>query len=145
MKKIIIAILVLVIVASCSPQKRLTRLINRHPELSRTDTMTLRDTIRTRTIQADTVFLWSQLNRTDTVTLEKDRLKIQLIKKTDSLQIESKCEGDTIFFETKIPVEKVVNVSAKKVKDWIAYFSYGFALGTCVVFFLTIFFSWKFK
>lgn len=145
MNRLIIILAASLVLGACSPQKRLNRLIDRHPELVRTDTITFRDTVRTMTIQADTIIMWSQLNRTDTVTILKERLTVRFIRQNDSLQVKGECLGDTIYIEKKIPVETVVKVSNKKRRDWLPYFSYGFALGACVVFFLTIFLSFKFR
>jgi len=57
---------------SCSPQKRLHRLVKKHPELTRVDTIKIQDTIIVPGIKTDTVFSSSLLN--DTVTITKENL-----------------------------------------------------------------------
>lgn len=56
MKKILIAIILGLSLASCSPQMRLNRLITRHPELiTATDTITLADTVVPELFTLDTL------------------------------------------------------------------------------------------
>ncbi|MBE0647549.1 MAG: hypothetical protein IH596_07190 [Bacteroidales bacterium] len=90
---------------SCSPQSRLQHLISRHPELRLPDTLIVRDTLITPGIQADTTLHIEQLS--DTVILEKERLQVRLLRKTDTLWVEGTCNPDTIYYEKQIPVEKI--------------------------------------
>lgn len=92
---------------ACSPAKRFTRLIEKHPELIKTDTITQIDTLRLEIpkTEVDTVFKTNQLH--DTVYIEKERLKIKMYTVHDSIYVDAEC--DTIFIEkiieTKIPVK----------------------------------------
>jgi hypothetical protein len=60
---------------SCSPQKRLNRLVKKHPELVKIDTITVRDTIRdtinvtTELVKVDTIFSLNEIHDTITITL----------------------------------------------------------------------------
>lgn len=92
--------------AACSPQKRLERLIKKHPELVQKDTVLVRDTIYTTDIHTDTIFF--SIKKIDTFYLEKEKLKIQIIKKYDTLKVSADVKRDTVFLEKKIPVEKLV-------------------------------------
>lgn len=92
--------------AACSPQKRLDRLIKKHPELVQKDTVFIKDTIYTQEIKTDTVFF--SFKKVDTFYLEKEKLKIQIIKQYDTLKVTANVRQDTIFVEKKIPVEKLV-------------------------------------
>jgi len=90
---------------SCSPAKRLDRLVSRHPELRLPDTLIVRDTLISPAVQADTLLHLEQLN--DTVILEKERLQVKLLRKLDTLWVEGTCNPDTIYYEKQIPVEKI--------------------------------------
>ena len=90
---------------SCSPAKRLDRLVSRHPELKQADTITIRDTLISPGIRADTTLHLDQLY--DTVVLEKERLQVKLLRMTDTLRVEGTCNPDTIFYEKQIPIEKI--------------------------------------
>ncbi len=74
---------------SCSPQKRLNRLLKKHPELSVTKDTTFRDTIWLNNTQIDTVFNSS----VDTVILKNDSIKITYIKVKDKIYL----KGETIL------------------------------------------------
>jgi hypothetical protein len=95
---------------SCSPQKRLNRIIKNHPELIRTDTIIVRDTIRdtvniaTDLTRIDTVFSFSQVF--DTITITKDNLTVRYYHDTvyDKIYISGEC--DTLWIE--VPFEKIV-------------------------------------
>jgi len=96
----------IIIFIACSPQKKLERLIKKHPELVQKDTIIVRDTVYTKDIHTDTVFF--SFKKTDTFYLEKEKLKIQIIKKYDTLKVSADVKRDTVFLEKKIPVEKLV-------------------------------------
>ena len=112
---------------ACSPQKRLNRLVKKHPELVKTDTITVKDTIRdtinvtTELVKLDTIFSLNEIH--DTITITKDNLTIRYYHDTihDSIYISGQC--DTIF--VKVPYEKIVEykvpcdkVIVKKGIDW---------------------------
>ena len=90
---------------SCSPQSRLDRLVSRHPELKQADTITIRDTLISPGIRADTTLHLDQLY--DTVVLEKERLQVKLHRTTDTLWVEGTCRPDTLIVEKQIPIEKI--------------------------------------
>ena len=100
-------ILIVLILSSCSPIKRHSRLVRKYPFVHTTDSVKLIDTIRltTNKVVSDTVVHESLLF--DTIVLTKDNLSVQVLKIRDSIYIEGKC--DTIFIdkviERKIPVK----------------------------------------
>lgn len=103
-------IFLIALLFSCSPQKRLNRLIKKHPELVKTDTILVRDTIRdtinvtTDLTRVDTIFSFSQVF--DTITITKDNLTVRYYHDTvyDKVYISGEC--DTIWVE--VPYEKIV-------------------------------------
>ncbi len=112
-------ILSLLILSSCNPfltkelrrknkcNRKLKRVVDKCPELLKKDTAVYvyDTTIITRNSKADTIV---SLNF-DTITLEKDKLRLKLIKTTDTLIINAECLPDTIRIKEyiKVPFEKV--------------------------------------
>lgn len=92
---------------ACSPQKRFTRLVTKHPELLTTDTLIVKDTIRVIVpeVKVDTVVKVNDL--LDTIFIEKEQLKVKVWMKGDDVFIEGKC--DTVYVdkivERRIPVK----------------------------------------
>ena len=91
---------------SCSPKTRFTRLIEKHPELITTDSITIHDTVRVVVpeVKVDTVVKVNDL--LDTIYIEKEQLKVKVWMKGDDVFIEGKC--DTVYIdkiiERRIPV-----------------------------------------
>jgi len=110
-------LLMLITLLSCSPQKKLQRLIKKHPELAQTDTINVIDTVTYETIKKDTVFsketFYDRLR--DTIIINNDRLTIRQFYHSDSIFIEGECKGDTIISVIPIEVEKLNNVISNKI------------------------------
>lgn len=106
----LIFVILIALLFSCSPQKRLNRLIKKHPELVKIDTIVVRDTIRdtinvtTELVKIDTIFSLNKIH--DTITITKDNLTIRYYHDTvyDNVYISGEC--DTIWIE--VPFEKIV-------------------------------------
>jgi hypothetical protein len=114
-------ILILLILTSCSPIKRHSRLVRKYPFVHTTDSVTLIDTIQLTTdkVVSDTIVHESLLF--DTVIVTKDNLTVKVVKIRDSVYINGEC--DTIFIdkviERKIPVKYY---ETKKFNWWIIGF-----------------------
>ena len=109
-------IILLAISFSCSPQKRLNRLLKKHPELVQTDTIWKTDTVIVEAVKIDTTFKFKH----DTITIVEDRLTVKTFFNyhDSTIYISAKCESDTIIRE--IPVQ-VQTISAKPNTDWNFY------------------------
>lgn len=114
-----ISLIGLLLLSSCSANWHLRRAIKKDPSILIKDTVTVRDTLVSETISTDTLIV-SKPN--DTITIEKERLRIKILRSFDTLRVEGTCIGDTIYFEKKITVEKIVYKS----KTW--YERYWWAL-----------------
>lgn len=127
----LIFVILIALLFSCSPQKKLNRLIKKYPELVKTDTILVRDTIRdtinitTNLTRVDTVFSFSQVF--DTITITKDNLTVRYYHDTvyDKVYISGEC--DTIWVE--VPYEKIVEykipcdkVIVEKAVSWWYWF-----------------------
>ena len=115
MGKLIFYILILSLFVSCSPQYRLHKLVTKHPELTRIDTIKIQDSVFVPGTNLDTVFRSSLLH--DTVTITQEKLQIQLIEINDTIYLNAKVEPDTIVITKEIPVQRIVHI--EPVKWWI--------------------------
>lgn len=106
MKTAIIILSILLI--SCNPSKRFTRLITKYPYLLTQDTVLVRDTITLYIpeVHTDTVVTIKEL--TDTITLTKDRVTVKAwyVPKEKKVYIQGKCDPIYItkIVERKVPV-----------------------------------------
>ena len=129
-------ILILLLLFSCSPKTRFTRLIEKHPYLLTTDTITQIDTVKVEVprVVHDTVInehFFHEISK-DTLILEKERLTVKIFHDTirKYVYIEGECDTMTVerIIERKIPVKYYER------KPW-----YTKALNYIIVFLLTLF------
>jgi hypothetical protein len=108
------AILLAIFLAACSPSKRLQRLLDKHPELSRVDTVTVVDTIY---IPGDTLWRQVLLRHTDTVTVENERQVVRVVRiPTGSpcdtaaifMDIMAEVKPDTVYHTVTVEVDRIV-------------------------------------
>jgi len=97
---------------SCSPQRRLERLIDHHPELLMGDTIPFQDTIIRLPVKVDTAFTLTSL--IDTVKIVRDRLEVSLIRISDTIRLKAACKADTIIRTLSIPVERIKLIKEPK-------------------------------
>jgi hypothetical protein len=119
MRKAFLYFLVLLLLASCSPQKRLHRLVTKHPELNRIDTIKVQDTVFVPRLSIDTLFSSSIL--VDTTTITQDKLQIKLIEINDTIYLDAKVEPDTIILNKEILVERIIDTDTEPEKWWLQY------------------------
>lgn len=102
----------------CTPQRKLNRLIRKHPELVKTDTLTITDTVRVTIpgTEIDTVVQFKNL--TDTVVLVKENMTVKVFQRNDSIFIQAKTDTitKTVIHTKKVPYEKIVT---KRQGYWI--------------------------
>ena len=111
------SILILLLV-SCSPQKRLNRLISKNPDLIQLDTLIVRDTIVIESFNYDTVTTFKYSDTTIIVNTEKVLARYYYDTLRQEIWHEIECKEDTIFYEKLVPVEKVVY---KELSFWEKY------------------------
>ncbi len=110
-------LILLLFLSSCTPQKRLERLIRKHPELVRVDSVKIIDTVITRSVSIDTMQV---MNTYDTFIVNRDRLTVQVIRHQDSIYVYGKCAGDTVVLERKVPV-RIIEVKESTTVPWWVY------------------------
>jgi hypothetical protein len=90
--------LALVLFTSCYTKNKAIR------KFCTNETITVHDTVVVDHVQVDSVFSISF----DTITIERDRLRLQVVRVLDSVYLQAECVGDTIY------LERVVNVPIAK-------------------------------
>jgi len=123
----------ILLLLSCSPQKRLHRLVTKHPELTRIDTIKIQDSVFVPGTNVDTVFRYSLLH--DTVSITQEKLQIKIIEKNDTIYLNAKVEPDTIIITKEIPVQKIVHIEPEK--WWVRWWWVVLVIG--VLIFLLVF------
>jgi hypothetical protein len=131
------------LLTACSPERRLQRLLDKFPELSRVDTITVTDTI---VVPGDTLWRSVLLRTTDTVTVENKRqvVKIQRIRTGSpcdtaaiALDVEARVKPDTVYSTITVEVPRVVPCPEDaKVHKWWRTAAYILAVFSLALFLL---------
>lgn len=125
-------VIFLLILASCSPVKRFHRLIDRHPELLTTDSITLVDTVRivVPEVKVDTVVKFQSLY--DTITLQKEQLTVKVWMKGDDVFIEGEC--DDVIIDRVITRTVPIKYFEKEANFLTKFFTGGIGLTILLLF-----------
>lgn len=135
LKKILIALLTALMAYSCSPERKLQRLIERNPQLKVTDTIFYHDTIFVPGVNHDTVFsIETILFSKDTIVIQKDRLTQKFFYSKDSIYIYGECASDTVYKDNFRVIEKYL-ATGNDLYKWLFW----------GVLALLAFLLWKFK
>ena len=136
MRRFVTYFILLLVLISCSPQKRLQRLVKNHPQLMQKDTIIVEvhDTIIVESSSIDTI---TQFFHSDTITvINSERLTLKYFYDTITKNIyhDVLIKTDTIFYETQIPVEveRVVIQELtwwQKNNQWVIFLIVLFSLG----------------
>ncbi len=121
-------LVLLLFLASCAPQRRFTKLIEKYPHLLTTDTLVVHDTVRVEIprVVHDTVLtehFFTQITR-DTLVLQKERLTVKIFHDTvrKSVFIKGKCDTVRVerIIERRIPIKYYEKTSTwKKIFNWV--------------------------
>ena len=121
-------IILILLITSCTPQRRFMRLIDKYPHLLTTDTITIHDTVIVEipSVIHDTVFtehFFTEITR-DTLILQKERLTVKIFHDTIKKSVYVYGECDTVIvekiIERKIPVKYYEKTPLwKKVLNWL--------------------------
>ena len=117
-KNYIQIIFISLLIIGCSPQKRLNRLITKHPELTQLDTIIVRDTVIVENYNYDTTTIIKLHDTTTVVNNERLILKYFYDTLRETIYHEVDCIGDTVYTERLITVEKAV---FKELSWWEKY------------------------
>jgi hypothetical protein len=93
------------VISGCSPQARLARLVDRHPDLRITDTITRLIKLPVPEIKADSFFVYRP---GDTVKIDNGRLEIRYFTEHDTVKIWGRCKADTIKLHDTLFVPRII-------------------------------------
>jgi len=114
-------LITIVLLSSCSAQWHLKRAVKKDPTLLKTDTIAIVDTIVTPPVTlTDTVITRTQ----DTVIVQKDKLKVQVVRSYDTIMVDAVCESDTIVQIVEVPVPSVVMKDSDRWYNKVYKFSF---------------------
>ena len=126
-------LIIALLLTSCSAQWHLKKAVQKDPLILQKDTLVVTNTVVTPPVAiTDTV----TLKQHDTITIVKDRLKVQLVKVNDTITINAECASDTIVTTIEVPYEKIVYVQQKTLLQKIqglAFYFFLVLLGLIIV------------
>ena len=115
---------------SCSAQWHLKTAVRKDPTILVKDTMVVTNTVVSPPVAiTDTV----TLKQHDTITLVKERLKVEIVKVNDTITINAECASDTIVTTIEVPYEKIIYVKEKTLWEKIQGLVLLFALVALVL------------
>ncbi len=133
--KYAISIITFLLVFGCSPQKKLQRLIKKHPELIKLDTIIVRDTIIIEDFVVDTITKMEYHDSTVVIDNSKVYLKYFYDTITREIHHEVECLGQEIITEKIVPIEKVV---IQELTWWQKYGSLVLIISFLILFLLLV-------
>lgn len=133
MKRLLI-VLSLFLCFACTPQQRLNRLLKKHPELVIQQTIVKIDTIVFPSYNFDTILKIT--TKTDTFYIDKDRLKIQIIKKDSNIFINSFLPADTIFKTDTIHKTEIKLIKEDHFLQWLKWIFSSLSVIAVIIFLL---------
>lgn len=111
-----IGLLLLCSLAGCSLEQRCNRrlafLTKNCPQCF--EPVTLRDTIITDAVRYDTSFVMRNDTVADTFVLEKERVRVQVVRLHDTLLVQAEVKADTIYIERESAVLHPPQTGAEK-------------------------------
>ena len=129
MKALIIILTVLIV--SCSPSKRINRIVKKHPELLVSDTIKVIDTVIIESVQYDTTTKFIEHKTVEVINNERVNLKYRYDTITNEIHHYVECKGDTIIKEVLVPYKQIQPVTMAK--------SMKFGIWIVIIAFLTFF------
>jgi len=116
--EVVFLCLLLYLLFSCTPQRRLNRLLTNHPELLEKDTVVVRDTVVVENYNYDTTTIIKLHDTTTVINNERVILKYYYDTLREVIHHDVECLGDTVYIETLVPIEKAV---FKELSWWEKY------------------------
>lgn len=116
-----VALITIALLSSCSAQWHLKRAIKKDPSILQTDTIAIVDTVVTPPVTlTDTVTLRTQ----DTLVIQKDKLKVKVVRSFDTIMVDAICESDTIVRVVEVPVPSLVMKDSDRWYNKVYKFSF---------------------
>lgn len=136
MRKIAL-LLTLITLFSCSPQRRLNRLVRKHPELIQVDTLLIRDTVTITipSVKMDTFTTIQELKTVDTIYFDRDFVHVKVWERNDTVYVSTKTDPiyKTVFRYIKVPVKNIVVDEKWTLQQWLGLTAFLFGLLICFI------------
>jgi hypothetical protein len=114
--KWLVKLIIMLLLTSCSAQWHLKKAVHKDPTILEKDTLVVTDTVVSPPVAiTDTVIM----KQHDTITLVKDRLRVNIVKVNDTITIDAICDSDTIISIVEVPYDKIVYVEKESLWDKI--------------------------
>jgi len=111
-----VKLIIMLLLTSCSAQWHLKKAVHKDPTILEKDTLVVTDTVVSPPVAiTDTVIM----RQHDTITLVKDRLRVNIVKVNDTITIDAICDSDTIISIVEVPYDKIVYVEKESIWDKI--------------------------
>ena len=122
-----VKLIIMLLLTSCSAQWHLKKAVHKDPTILEKDTLVVTDTVVSPPVAiTDTVIM----RQHDTITLVKDRLRVNIVKVNDTITIDAICDSDTIISIVEVPYDKIVYVEKEsiwdKIKNLVIYMGLAF-------------------
>ena len=103
-----------ILLLHCAPQKRFERLLNKHPNLLKTDTLLVKDSIVRLKVQKDTIF---HFMLRDTIVVQEEQLTLKYYYNLhdSTIYLQGECASDTLIVE-----QRTIHNSIYKNPPWLA-------------------------
>ena len=96
---------VILILSGCSAEWHLSKAVNKNPQLLKSMTIAVTDTVVTEPIAVrDTV----TISQVDTIEIVKDRFRVKIMRSYDTLIIDGGCDADTVIRTIRVDVPQLV-------------------------------------
>jgi hypothetical protein len=122
-------IIILILLSSCTPQKRLNRLIVKNPELVRVDTLRIVDTVIIDSYHFDTTTKFIEHKTVEVINNERVKLQYRYDTITNEIWHEVTCFGDTIIRTHEVTHPTIVNT----IDYFSGYYKWGVLLLLLVI------------
>lgn len=119
--KWVVKLITISLLSSCSATWHLKQAVKKDPTILVKDTLVVKDTVVLPPV-ATTDTVTTKLH--DTIVVEKDRLKVRIVKRQDTLIIEGKCDSDTIIQTIEVPVPSLVMKDSDRWYNKVYKFSF---------------------
>lgn len=116
-----VLLLICLSLCSCSPEKRLARLIRHNPQLVKTDTIFRKDTMIINGVAHDTIFK-TRITK-DTIIIKDKQLTIKYYNDGTTTYLKGVCDTVRIIKEVPVIVNSVKPVESKR--DWLPIILFG--------------------
>lgn len=105
---------------SCSAEWHLRKAISKDPSivLNQPEITVIDTTVIWPSVRTDTTFLFLP---SDTITIEKERLRVQIKRINDTIKVFGECEADTIRIVEKVQLPPRIKYAPRKWYDRMAW------------------------